>query len=42
MWERDISIIKTDPYARVNAVLGIKKDQYSVELFAKNLFNDQH
>jgi iron complex outermembrane receptor protein len=42
MWESDINIVKTDPYARVNAVLGIKKDQYSIELFAKNLFNDQH
>ena len=42
MWESDINIVKTDPFARVNAVLGIRKDQYSIELFAKNLFNDQH
>jgi iron complex outermembrane receptor protein len=42
MWESDINIVKTDPYARVNALFGIKKDDYSIELFAKNLFNDQH
>jgi hypothetical protein len=42
MWESDINIVKTDRFARVNALLGIKKDQYSIELFAKNLFNDQH
>ena len=42
MWESDINIVKTDPYARVNALLGIRKEQYSIELFAKNLFNDQH
>jgi len=42
MWESDINIVKTDPYARVNAVFGIRKEQYSIELFAKNLFNDKH
>jgi iron complex outermembrane receptor protein len=42
MWDSDINIVKTDAYARVNALLGIRKDRYSVELFAKNLFNDSH
>jgi hypothetical protein len=42
MWESDINIVKTDPYARVNAVFGISRDEYSIELFAKNLFNDSH
>jgi outer membrane receptor for monomeric catechols len=42
MWESDINIVKTDPYARVNAVLGIRRDQYSIELFAKNLLDDSH
>jgi iron complex outermembrane receptor protein len=42
MWESDIDIVKTSAYARVNAVLGMRKDQYSVELFAKNLLNDSH
>jgi iron complex outermembrane receptor protein len=42
MWDSDINIVKTDPFARVNAVLGMRKENYSIELFAKNLFNDQH
>ena len=42
MWDSDINIVKTDPYTRVNAVLGIKKEKVSVELFAKNLLNDSH
>ena len=42
MWDSDINIVKTDPYTRVNALLGMRKDQVSVELFAKNLFNDSH
>jgi iron complex outermembrane receptor protein len=42
MWDSDINIVKTDPYTRVNATLGIRKDYLSVELFAKNLFNDSH
>jgi iron complex outermembrane receptor protein len=42
MWESDIDIVKTDAYARVNGVLGIRKDQYSVELFGKNLADDSH
>jgi iron complex outermembrane receptor protein len=42
MWESDINIVKTDPYTRVNAVLGASKDSVSVELFAKNLFDDSH
>jgi iron complex outermembrane receptor protein len=42
MWESDIDIVKTDAYARVNAVLGVRKDQYSIELFAKNLLDDSH
>jgi hypothetical protein len=42
MWESDIDIVKTTAYARVNAVLGMRKDAYSVELFAKNLLNDSH
>ncbi len=42
MWDSDINIVKTTAYARVNALLGIKKDQYSIELFAKNLLNDSH
>jgi iron complex outermembrane receptor protein len=42
MWDSDINIVKTDPYFRVNAVLGVSRDQYSFELFAKNLLNDKH
>jgi len=42
MWDSDINIVKTDAYARVNALLGIRKNVYSVELFAKNLLNDSH
>ena len=42
MWESDINIVKTDPYARVNAVLGMRKDELSVELFVKNLLDDSH
>jgi len=42
MWDSDIDIVKTPGYARVNGVLGIRKKDLSVELFAKNLLNDQH
>ncbi len=42
MWESDINIVKTDAYARVNGVLGIRKDPWSIELFGKNLLNDSH
>jgi iron complex outermembrane receptor protein len=42
MWESDINIVKTTAYARVNGVLGIRKNDLSVELFAKNLLNDSH
>jgi iron complex outermembrane receptor protein len=42
MWESDINIVKTSAYARVNGVLGIRKNELSIELFAKNLLNDSH
>jgi iron complex outermembrane receptor protein len=42
MWESDINIVKTDPYARVNSVLGMRKDDLSIELFVKNLLDDSH
>jgi hypothetical protein len=42
MWESDINIVKTDPYTRVNTVLGARKDKVSVELFVKNLLDDSH
>jgi iron complex outermembrane receptor protein len=42
MWDSDINIVKTPGYARVNGVVGIRKKELSVELFAKNLLNDLH
>ena len=34
------NIVKTSAYNRVNARIGADKGTLSVELFAKNLFND--
>jgi len=41
-WDSDYNIVKTSAYNRVNARIGADKGTLSVELFAKNLFNDKH
>ena len=41
-WDSDYNTFKTDQYYRVNARVGGDKGPLSLELFAKNLFNDRH
>jgi iron complex outermembrane receptor protein len=42
MYESDVDIGKTDPWARVNASLGVSHGPLSIELFAVNIFNDKN
>jgi iron complex outermembrane receptor protein len=39
-WESDYNFAKTDAYYRVNLRLGMEKKNVSLELFVKNLFDD--
>ena len=41
-WDSDLNLYRTNAYARVNANLGFIKDNLTLELFAKNLLNDQN
>lgn len=41
IWESDANIVKSDDFFRVNASIGVERDSMKIELFAKNLFNDQ-
>jgi iron complex outermembrane receptor protein len=41
-WESDLNIVQTDPYFRVNLRVGIEKLGTTVEVFARNLFDDKH
>ena len=42
MYESDLNTAKTNDFFRVNARLGFKKDNLSVELYAINLLNDKN
>jgi len=39
-WDSEANIVETDAYTRVNLRLGVERDGLLVELFAKNLFDD--
>ncbi len=41
-WDSEANIFQLDDYIRVNARIGVRKDNLSIELFSKNLFNDRH
>jgi iron complex outermembrane receptor protein len=42
MYESDVDIGKTDPYARVNASLGVTRGPLSIELYGINILNDKN
>jgi iron complex outermembrane receptor protein len=42
MWESVANIVKTNDYIRVNARLGVERDDLALELFVKNLFDDKN
>ena len=42
MYESDINIGKTDPWARVNASIGVTRGPLSIELYGINIFNDKN
>ncbi len=42
MYESDVNIGKTDPWARVNASLGVTRGPLSIELYGINIFNDKN
>ena len=39
--ERDSDIDNVDPYHMVNMYLGVREEQWNVELFATNLFDEE-
>jgi iron complex outermembrane recepter protein len=39
-WDTIANIVKSDSYYRVNARAGIERDNFAIELFVTNLFND--
>lgn len=41
-WDSEANIFQLDDYWRVNARLGVRRENVSIELFAKNLLNDKH
>jgi len=41
MYESDVDIGKTDPWARVNASIGVTKGPLSIELYGINIFNNK-
>jgi len=42
MYESDVDIGKTDPWARVNASVGVTRGPLSIELYGINIFNDKN
>jgi iron complex outermembrane receptor protein len=42
MYESEINLAQTNAYARVNAEIGITRGGLTLELYAKNLFNDRN
>jgi iron complex outermembrane receptor protein len=42
MYESDVDIGKTNPWARVNASLGVTRGPLSIELYGINIFNDKN
>jgi iron complex outermembrane receptor protein len=42
MYESDVNIGKTDPWARVNASVGVTRGPLSIELYGINIFNDKN
>ncbi|HNR22054.1 MAG TPA: TonB-dependent receptor [Steroidobacteraceae bacterium] len=42
MWDSEANIVQSDPFTLVNARFGIERDNLRVELFARNLFDDDH
>ena len=40
-WDSEANIIQLDDYTRVNLRVGFERDDLTVELFARNLFDDQ-
>ncbi len=40
-WDSEANIVKTDPYYRVNARIGVETDNLSIELYATNLFDNR-
>ena len=41
-WDSEANIVQSDDFFRVNARVGIERDNLKIELFAKNLLNDRH
>lgn len=41
-WDSEANIVKSDDFARVNARIGVENGALTLELFAKNLFNDNN
>jgi iron complex outermembrane receptor protein len=42
MYESDVDIGKTNPWARVNASIGVTRGPLSIELYGINIFNDKN
>jgi iron complex outermembrane receptor protein len=42
MYESEVNIARTNAYQRVNASLGVTRGNLTLELWVKNLFNDQN
>ena len=42
MWDSEANIVQSDPFTLVNARFGIERGDLGVELYARNLFDDQH
>ena len=41
-WESDYNFAKINDFVRINARVGFERDSLTLELFAKNLFNDKN
>ena len=41
-WESEANIVKTDDYYRVNARIGVEQENFSIELYSTNLFEDSN
>jgi iron complex outermembrane recepter protein len=42
MWDSEANIVQSDPFTRVNARFGIERGDLGVELYVRNLLDDQH
>lgn len=40
-WDSDLNIFRTRDYARVNARIGVSRENFTLELFSTNLLNDK-